>query len=137
MDWKDVTAPTPPRMLRQFAVVTLVVLGGVAARRAWRGDLGAITGGLAFLGVVIGVVGLWRPRAIRVVYVGAMALAFPIGWTVSRLAMAVLFFLIVTPVALLFRACGRDPLRIRQRPASSYWQESAATSEVGDYFRQS
>ena len=33
-----------------------------------------------------------------------------------------LFFLAVTPIALLFRATGKDPLRLRRDPgATSYW----------------
>jgi hypothetical protein len=41
---------------------------------------------------------------------------------VSPIALAVLFFLVVTPIALLMRILGKDPLRMRLDPqAQSYW----------------
>jgi phosphatidylserine synthase len=43
---------------------------------------------------------------------------------VSPLVMALLFYLTVTPVALLMRLAGKDPLRLKfDRRAKSYWIE--------------
>ncbi|NJD35703.1 MAG: hypothetical protein FIA96_12880 [Betaproteobacteria bacterium] len=41
---------------------------------------------------------------------------------VSPIALGILFFLVVTPTALLMRLFGKDPLRLRFDPAAdSYW----------------
>lgn len=41
---------------------------------------------------------------------------------VSPVALAILFFIVVTPIALLMRILGKDPLRMRLDPnAKSYW----------------
>jgi hypothetical protein len=41
---------------------------------------------------------------------------------VSPLVLGVMFFIVVTPMGLLMRALGRDPLRLRfDRDAQSYW----------------
>lgn len=41
---------------------------------------------------------------------------------ILMLTMAVVFFLILTPVAVLLRALGKDPLRLTRNPhAASYW----------------
>ena len=41
---------------------------------------------------------------------------------VNPVVMAVLFYLTVTPIALLMRMLGKDPLRLRRDPdAASYW----------------
>ena len=41
---------------------------------------------------------------------------------VSPLALGLLFYLTITPIGLLMRACGKDPLRLRRDPAAaSYW----------------
>ena len=41
---------------------------------------------------------------------------------ISPLALGLLFYLTITPVGLLMRACGKDPLRLRRDPAAaSYW----------------
>jgi hypothetical protein len=38
--------------------------------------------------------------------------------------MALLFYVTVTPIAMLMRALGKDPLRLRRDPhAASYWLE--------------
>ena len=43
---------------------------------------------------------------------------------VSPIVMALLFYLTVTPLALLMRVPGKDPLRLRRDPnAASYWIE--------------
>ena len=40
-----------------------------------------------------------------------MVLAFPIGWTVSQVMLALMFFGLFTPIGLVFRLIGRDPLQ--------------------------
>ena len=43
---------------------------------------------------------------------------------VSPIALGILFFLVVTPIGLIMRALGKDPLRLRfDRSAASYWIE--------------
>ena len=43
---------------------------------------------------------------------------------VTPMAMAVLFFGLVTPIAVLLRIFGRDPLRLKRDPkATTYWIE--------------
>jgi hypothetical protein len=41
---------------------------------------------------------------------------------VSPVVLGIMFFLVVTPIGLLMRAFGKDPLRLRfDKSASSYW----------------
>ena len=41
---------------------------------------------------------------------------------VSPIALGIMFFLVITPMGLVMRALGKDPLRLRLRPdAESYW----------------
>jgi hypothetical protein len=43
---------------------------------------------------------------------------------VSQILMALLFFLVVTPIALVMRMVGKRPLRLRpDRTAATYWTE--------------
>ena len=45
-----------------------------------------------------------------------MVLAFPIGWTVSQVILLLMFYGLFTPIGLVFRLIGRDPLhRARRR----------------------
>jgi hypothetical protein len=74
----------------------------------------------------------------RPVFVAWMVVAFPIGWVVSRLVLLLLFFGVVTPVALFFRVTGRDALKVKRRPgAGTYWTQKPHSADVASYFRQS
>lgn len=85
----------------------------------------------------VGLVGLVAPSLVRVVYVVWMALAFPIGWTVSHLMMLVVYYIVLTPIGLVMRLCGRDPMQRRiDRDAKSYWLARSNREDLKSYFRQ-
>jgi hypothetical protein len=139
MQWSDVVKPPSTKMLRQFAGLCLGMSVGLAAWRAWRGQAGTLTWIVAALGAAVGAIGFAAPRAIRGLYTTWMIVAFPIGWTVSRLMLLLLFYLVFTPIAWVFRLRGRDPLRLRARAAATdtHWQSRAKPARATDYFRQS
>ena len=92
---------------------------------------------LAALALMIGLLGLLWPRMIRPVYVGWMILAFPIGWTVSQAMLAVMFYGLFTPIGLLFRLIGRDPLhRARRGDLETYWSPKPSADDPRRYFKQ-
>jgi hypothetical protein len=136
MQWSDIDFRPPTRTLRQFAVLWLVFFGGLALWEiAWRGHVvaGALLGLLA---VTVGPLGWLRPQWLRPVYVGWMVLAFPIGWIVSRVVLAALFYLLFVPLGLAFRLAGRDPLQRRRRSVETYWAEKPTVRDVRRYFQQ-
>jgi Saxitoxin biosynthesis operon protein SxtJ len=137
MHWSDAIALPSRRHLRQFAGLCLLFLVGLAARRVWLGRPDVWAAGLAALGVAAGALGLARPQALRWIYTGWMVVAFPIGWAVSRLALALVFYVVITPVAYAFRAAGRDELRLRRSSERSYWRSRPRPANVRDYLRQS
>ena len=136
MQWSDVIKPPPDRMLRQFAGLSLVIFGGIAAWRAYSGTVDGWTIGWALAAVLIGGVGLVAPRAVRPIYQGWMILAFPIGWTVSKVVLGATLYLLFTPVALFFRLIGRDALKLRSRASASYWQSKPGAKSGEEYLRQ-
>ena len=136
MQWSDVIKPPPDRMLRQFAGLSLVIFGGIAAWRWFSGIVDGWTIGWAAAAVLIGGIGLIAPRAIRPVYQGWMVVAFPIGWTVSKVVLGAMLYLMFTPVALVFRLIGRDVLRLRRTQPDSYWQPKPTAKSGEEYLRQ-
>ncbi len=131
----DPFAPSD-RMVRQFAGLWVLIFGGVACRTFQSGHpFGALT--LAVLALTVGPLGLVRPGAVRPVYVGWMRLTYPIGWAVSRLLLAGLFYGLFTPMALLFRVTGRDVLcRRPQVGKTTYWSAKATAPDPARYLRQ-
>lgn len=138
MQWSDIKKAPSARTLRQFGLLCLVIFGGLALWNAIVLDnlpAGAVLGALA---LTLGPLGLIRPQALKWVYVGWMIVAFPIGWTVSKFVLGILFYGLFTPIALVFRLVGRDALRRRpKRELSSYWMRKAMPADVTSYFRQS
>ena len=79
----------------------------------------------------------WLPGATRIIYLAWMYAVYPIGWTISHLALAVVYYLVVTPIGLLMRLFGRDPMRRKFDPsATTYWQPHESADEPERYFRQ-
>jgi hypothetical protein len=66
-----------------------------------------------------------------------MIAAFPIGWTVSRVVLGAVFFLVLTPIGVVFRLTGRDALRVRRTSRTSYWTDKRQAGALSDYLRQS
>ena len=63
---------------------------------------------------------------------------FPIGWTVSHTLLGVIFYLVLTPIGLLMKVCGYDPMQRRFDPsAKTYWIDREPTVDYQRYFRQS
>lgn len=136
MQWSDVTKAQTPKTLRQFGLLSLAVFGGMAAWRAWHGRVDVVTALLGGGGLLLGLGGLAAPRMLGPVFTAWMAVAFPIGWMVSRVVLAALYFLVFTPIALVFRAIGRDVLRVRRPAGTSYWQPKVPAADQTQYFKQ-
>jgi hypothetical protein len=124
--------------LRWFGAILLAFFGLVGAVVGWQsGSLRAaailwgLGAGLALLYTAI------RPLR-QPLYRLWMAAVLPIGWLVSNLLLGAVFYLVITPIGLLARAFGRDPLTRRFEPdADSYWIEDDPGGEPGRYYRQS
>lgn len=87
----------------------------------WKGftagfKVSAAIGGLLLLA------GLVRPVSLKYVYRGWMKFAFAAAWFNTRLILTLMFYLVMTPVAVLLRLFGKRPLVLhRDKQAPSYW----------------
>jgi len=137
MQWSDIQFHPPIKTLRQFAGLWLAFFGGLAA---WQGTIsgrGTLAIVLAVMALTAGPLGLLWPQLMRPVYVGWMVLAFPIGWTVSQATLALIFYGLFTPIGLLFRLIGRDPLHRVHRPGlETYWSPKPSVSDPRRYLKQ-
>lgn len=126
--------PTP-RVLRQFAAAWLVVFLLLALRQVVAGHrtAGAVLGAVS----LVGLVGLLKPATVRWLFIGATVAAFPIGWLVTQVILAVMFYLVLMPLALVFRCVRRDALQLRRRPEqTSLWTERGDRPDAGRYLKQ-
>jgi hypothetical protein len=133
----EIIKQTDDRRLRQFAILWVLFFFCLAVRYFWPTHAvypAALGSGIAFF---FGVAG-WRwPPVIRPVYVSWMVAATPVGWIISRLVLAILFFGLFTPLAFLFRILGRDALNLRAQPETkSYWIAKTISNDPCQYLRQ-
>jgi hypothetical protein len=123
------------RELRQFAGLCLLFFGGMAAWTYARHGAGPWPTTMAVLAALLGLPGLAFPALLKPIYVGWMVAAFPIGWTVSHVLLGIIFYGFVTPIGLLLRIVGNDPMNRKfEREAKSYWIKHE-TAESARYFR--
>jgi hypothetical protein len=66
-----------------------------------------------------------------------MGLAEALSFVMTRVVLAVVFFGLVTPIGILRKALGRDPLRRRGRAAAeSYWLPYSARQADARHFEK-
>lgn len=62
-------------------------------------------------GVIVMVWALLAPDTMRSLYNGWMHIAMAIGSVINAIIMAIVFFIIITPMAIIMRMLGKDPMR--------------------------
>jgi hypothetical protein len=124
-----------PRALRRFGIVVgaaLLLLGKLLL-------LGNGKAGGTFLsiGTVLLLFAAFAPWVLRYIYKPWMAMAFVLSWLATRVILTFVFFLIVTPLGLLQRLCGKRPLEFRfKSDETSYWRPRTTHPIPADYERQ-
>ena len=128
--------PTRPQ-LRVFAGLSLII-GSVLVFLAWReGPLVWNRPSSLWFSTVLlptGLVGTIAPTLVRGVYKAAMTITRPIGFVVAQVMLAVLYYLILFPLALLLRITGYDPLH--KKPPARWVAVPEQTKSKRRYFRQ-
>ena len=142
IDWKP-----SEKHLRGFGTACVVAFGAFGAWAMWRHSIfgASLSPASAFrvalalwaLALVCGALRLAAPMWLRPLYVGMMAVSFPIGLVMSHVVVGIVFFGVVTPIALVFRLRGHDPLQRKfDRSATTYWTRRHPVADPARYLRQ-
>ena len=125
------------RELNQFGAMLLLSSAAVGLIVLWRfGSMRAAAivwaVGLAATAAYFAVAPIRRP-----IYLGFNYAGYPIGWALSHLLLAAIYYLVLTPIGLVMRLAGRDAMRRRFDPAAeSYWTPCRTDDKPAGYFRQ-
>jgi len=126
------------RQLHQFGFIWMafVALAGLIA--IVKLHVPGLALGLWLAAVVVPVIGWLYPRFMRWVFLGMSYLGWPIGFVVSHVVLAIVYYLVLTPIGLMTRLFGYDSMKTRFDPeAATYWKErTPATAGTKRYFRQ-
>ena len=88
-------------------------------------------------GLMVFTTSLISLKLTKMIYLGMILLTMPIGWVVSFILLAAFYYLLLTPLGLIFRLIGRDPLYRKFDPtAKSYWMSRQSPKGLEQYFHQ-
>ena len=112
--------PSTDRDVRKFGVTFGVVLLLLAFFLLWKEKPSAIYFGMA--GLLFAAVTWLLPGPMRPLYRCWMAFAVVMGFVMTRVILTALYFGMFTPIALVMKLLGKDPLHQRMdKNAASYW----------------
>lgn len=112
----------PFRAEREFG---LIVGGVLLVLRLWwlyRGKFETAGLVLTLIGSALVLLGAFTPRVLVTPRKLWMKLAEGMAYVSSRIILAIIFFLVLTPIGLVKRALGWDPLQRRSASRDSFWQ---------------
>jgi len=110
------------RQLRQFGWIWMAFVTFFGAVAWFKFDSPVLSRGLWVAAIAVPVLGWAVPKFMRFVFLGMSYLAWPIGFVVSHLVLAGVYYLVLTPIGLLMRLFGYDSMkRTFDREATSYW----------------
>lgn len=126
------------RQLNQFGLIWMgfVALAGLIAIMKFElHDLARVLWSAA---VLVPLIGWLFPPFMRWVFLGMSYLGWPIGFVVSHVVLAIVYYLVLTPIGLMTRLFGYDSMKMRfDRDAATYWTERPPSAGAAKrYFRQ-
>jgi hypothetical protein len=123
--------------LTVFAIAWLVFFGVLGGMSWWRTGSLAHAGALWAIAVVVPAAGLIWPGILRIVFLGMSYVTFPIGWGASHLLLALIYYVVLTPIGLFRRFTANDPMgRHFDRGAETYWAPCETEEGTERYFKQ-
>jgi hypothetical protein len=108
-----------PNRERSFGLSVGTVLCVIAVLLTWRGRIGRAEI-LGAAGVVLVVFGYARPSLLKYPSDAWWAMATVLGWINARIILSIAYFIVLTPIGLIWRATGRDVLA-RRRGSFKGW----------------
>lgn len=128
--------PTDRRALRNFGLLMACVLLLAGGWLWWQGA--ASWPWTAGASALLAVIGLAVPAALGPFYRGWMIFALILGWIMTRVILTLVYYLVLTPIALVGRAFGEQFLPLKKSTgAKSYWvRRTGPARPKSDYERQ-
>lgn len=119
---------------RRFGCVFAAMFALVAGYLAWRGPEWQAWSALT-VAAFFAVATILAPQVLAPLNRLWFAFGILLGRFVNPIVLGAIFFLLITPVALLGRAFGRDPLLMRKRSVASYWTSRDPPGPPPESFR--
>ena len=104
----------------------------------WQSGVGwDILSVLAIAAGLLIVVYYFVPSLQRPLYRGWMFSVMPIGWIISHLLLIAIYYLLLTPIGIIMKVVGYDPMRRKLEPSQkTYWVKRQKSEDPQRYFKQ-
>ena len=89
----------------------------------------------AVIGTLFVVVTLVNPKALALLNRIWYEFGLLLGKVVSPIVLGIIFFVLITPISLIMRICGRDELKIKKSSSKSYWVDRSPPGPVSESFK--
>jgi len=123
------------RKVRQFGLILAGLALPLAAFWAWRGHARAAEV-LVVAGPALGLLTAALPGSFgRIFYKGWMCVSFAIGFVAGPALLGLVYYGVLTPLALALKITGRDALRLKRPEGETYWVPLAIPEEKS-YFER-
>ena len=110
------------KQLRQFGLMVGGVLVLIGLWKLYQGKHETVRFILWSVGGLLIITGSIVPKLLTPVYWIWMKLAHLLGWVNTRLLLGIIFFVIITPMAIVMKIFGRDALNRKiDKDVDSYW----------------
>ena len=110
------------RAEREFGLIVGGVLLLLSLWWLYRGKFPSVSQTTLTIGAVLVLLGLVFPKALVLPNKAWMAFAEVLSFVMTRIILAFVFFAIVTPIGVVKRLFGWDPLHRRAAASDSYWK---------------
>jgi hypothetical protein len=124
------------RAQREFGLLVGAVMAGLGGWWVHREKFAAVRPWFLGVGLALIVLGAVAPRLLAGPYRAWMGLAEALSKVVTTLVLAIVFFLIVTPIGVFKRLTGWDPLERRAPRRASYWKPYDARQHDPKHFEK-
>jgi hypothetical protein len=128
INWK----PTN-RDLTKFGVTLLIGFGVISVFLFFGRDEGTLAMSLCLAAAIICLFSVLAPATVKPLYFIWMGLAFIIGAIMSRIIISIIFYAVISPVALFFKLKGRDVLFRKRKRVETYWNDHPSITDK-DYY---
>lgn len=133
MNGKKILSSTEPGEVRKFGLIAFVFFGGLSAVTGVKGRL--IFAGLFGVFSLTGLLNLMMPVLMTPVYRLWIRVGDIIGTGVTIVLLTIVYYLMITPYAIILRVFGKHLLPVRpDKRCDSYWVARPEPAQPADRF---
>jgi hypothetical protein len=129
-------SPQPDKLPseRSFGLLFTAIFLGKSALNCYRHASLIVCSAWLAGGITLGVLTLFAPARLAPLNRAWYHLGQLLGRIVSPLVLGIIFFVVLTPVAVVTRLFGRDELRLKRNQSASYWIDRTPPGPAPDSF---